>query len=95
MEIQVDHDLEGQEFNVVLGQDQAELTYAKPEEKVIDFQHTFVPEQYRNNGVGDKLIEAGLQYAQEQQFRVIASCPFVAAYIRRHPEFEALLKNPA
>ena len=94
MEIKVDHDLEGQEFNVVLGQDQAELTYAKPEEKVIDFQHTFVPEQYRNNGVGDQLIEAGLQYAQEQQFRVIASCPFVAAYIRRHPEFESLLKNP-
>lgn len=95
MEVQVDHDLEGQEFNVVLGQDQAELTYAKPEEKVIDFQHTFVPEQYRNNGVGDQLIQAGLKYAQQQQFRVIASCPFVASYIRRHPEYEPLLKSAA
>lgn len=95
MEIKINHDIEGQEFTVELGQDQAELTYAKPEEKVIDFQHTFVPEQYRNNGVADQLIQTGLQYAQQQQFRVIATCPFVASYIRRHPEYQSLLKNPA
>ncbi|MGV3503154.1 MAG: GNAT family N-acetyltransferase [Adhaeribacter sp.] len=94
METKVNHDLEGQEFNILLGNDQAELTYAKPEEKVIDFQHTFVPEQYRNNGIADQLIQTGLQYAQQQQFRVIASCPFVAAYIRRHQEYQSLLKKP-
>lgn len=78
----------------MLGNEEAELTYAKPEERVIDFQHTFVPEEFRNNGVGDQLIQAGLQYAQQQQFQVIASCPFVASYIRRHQEYASLLKKP-
>jgi predicted GNAT family acetyltransferase len=94
MEINIIHDQEGQEFTAALGQEQAEMSYAKPQEKVIDFQHTFVPEKFRRKGVASKLIKAGLQYAADQQWRVIASCPAVAAYIRRHAEYQPLLKTP-
>jgi uncharacterized protein len=93
MEVTIKHDQEGQEFTATLGNDQAELSYAKPEEKVIDFQHTFVPECFRGNGVANKLIKAALGYAQEQQYRVIASCPAVSSYIRRHKEYQPLLKS--
>ena len=94
MEIVIIHDLEGQEFTAALGQEQAELSYAKPEGQVIDFQHTFVPESYRRKGVASKLIAEGLRYAARQQWRVVASCPTVAAYIRRHAEYQPLLKTP-
>jgi uncharacterized protein len=93
MQITINHDQEGQEFTAIMGNDQAELSYAKPEEKVIDFQHTFVPECFRGKGVANKLIKAGLTYAEEQNFRVIASCPAVSSYIRRHKEYEPLLKS--
>ena len=63
MEVTIAHDLEGQEFTATLANDQAELSYAKPEEKVIDFQHTFVPECFRGKGVANKLIQAAVAAA--------------------------------
>ncbi|MGV3589431.1 MAG: GNAT family N-acetyltransferase [Adhaeribacter sp.] len=93
MDININHDKEAQEFTVELDGDQAELAYALPEDDVIDFQHTFVPEDYRNEGVANQIIEAGLNYAKEQKFKVIASCPAVLAYVRRHKEYQPLLKN--
>jgi hypothetical protein len=93
MEVTINHDQEGQEFTATLGKDQAELSYAKPEEKVIDFQHTFVPECFRGKGVADQLIRTALAYAEEQKLRVIASCPAVSSFIRRHKEYQPLLKS--
>ena len=93
MEVKVTHDQEAQEFSAQLEGEQAELAYAKPEDNVIDFQHTFVPEKFRGKGVANKLIETGLKYAESQKFKVIASCPAVSAYVRRHKEYEGLLKS--
>ena len=93
MEITVNHDKEAQEFTAELDGDQAELAYALPEDDVMDFQHTFVPEAFRNEGVANQLIESGLKYAQSNKFKVIASCPAVSAYVRRHKEYQSLLKN--
>jgi predicted GNAT family acetyltransferase len=93
MQVTIKHDQEAQEFTATLGEEQAELAYAKPEENVIDFQHTFVPESFRGKGVANKLIKAGLEYAKEQKFRVMASCPAVSFYIRRHKEYQPLMKS--
>jgi uncharacterized protein len=93
MEVIINHDQEGQEFTATLGNDQAELSYAKPDEKIIDFQHTFVPECFRGKGVADQLIRTALAYAQDQKLRVIASCPVVSSFIRRHKEYQPLLRE--
>ena len=93
MEVNVKHDKDNQEFSVQLEEDQAELAYAMPREDVMDFQHTFVPEDFRGKGVANKLIQTALEYAQDNKFKVIASCPTVAAYIRRHKQYEGLLDN--
>jgi len=94
MDAQVIHDEESQEFTIELdGGDQAELAYAKPQDDVLDFQHTFVPADYRGEGLADKLIKTGLEYAQENNYKVIPSCQAVAAYMRRHKEYESLMKS--
>ncbi len=93
MEVQIKHDQEAQEFSAQLDGDQAELAYALPEDNVIDFQHTFVPESFRGKGIANQLIETGLKYAESQKYKVIASCPAVSAYVRRHKEYQGLLKN--
>jgi len=93
MDININHDKEAQEFTAQLEDDQAELAYSLPGDDVIDFQHTFVPEEFRNEGVANQLIQTGLDYAKEQNFKVIASCPAVSAYVRRHQEYQSLLKN--
>lgn len=70
---------------------QAELAYELPAPGVIDFVHTFVPENRRGEGVGEALAQAGLDYARRHKLRVVASCPFVAAYIQKNQQYADLL----
>lgn len=90
-ELTVKHDPEDQEFTTELDGYGGELAYSLSDQ-VIDFTHTYVDEPIRGQGVANHLIKAGLQYAEENKLQVIASCPAVAAYIRRHPEYQHLLQ---
>ncbi|QCR23184.1 GNAT family N-acetyltransferase [Pontibacter sp. SGAir0037] len=92
MELTVKHDKKYQQFTIELEADEeAELAYALPSDKVLDFTHTFVPESARGQGVAHKLIEQGLQFAADNGFKVIATCPAVATYINRHQQYQHLL----
>jgi uncharacterized protein len=57
----------------------------------MDFDYTFVPEKYRNQGLADELVKAGLAYARQQGFRVIPSCPAVETFVKRHKEYEDII----
>lgn len=59
----------------------------------IVFTHTKVPHAIEGRGVGSKLIRGALDAARDQGLTVVAQCPFVAAYIERHPEYRGLLKR--
>lgn len=88
MKLSVVHDQEDLRFYATLeAGEEAELTYTFPEENVMDFDYTFVPEKYRNQGLADQLVKAGLEHAREQGFRVIPSCPAVETYVKRHKEY--------
>lgn len=87
----VKHNPEDQEFTVEIDGGGGELAYSLPKEKVIDFSHTYVDEDLRNQGIANELIKTGLQYAQDNNLKVIASCPAVSAYIQRHSEYQKLL----
>jgi predicted GNAT family acetyltransferase len=91
MDVTVQHDTENQEFTADLNGEQAELAYATPQPNLMDFTHTYVPKGERNKGVAARLIEAGLQYAEQQGHKVIASCPAVAKFIRTHENYQRLL----
>lgn len=58
----------------------------------IVFTHTQVPERIAGHGVGSRLIRGALDQVRDRGLRVIAQCPFVADYIRRHPEYRDLLR---
>ena len=53
--------------------------------------HTVVPEAFEGRGVGGALAKAALGYAREQGLKVIPTCPFVAGYIAKHPEWHDLV----
>lgn len=60
---------------------------------VIDLLHTEVPEALEGRGVGGLLARTALEDARARGLRVIPSCPFVAAYLRRHPEYQSLVHS--
>ncbi|KJC37975.1 GNAT family N-acetyltransferase [Bradyrhizobium sp. LTSP857] len=67
-------------------------TYYELEGDVITFVHTEVPPELGGKGVGSKLIKGALDQVRAAGLRVVAQCPFVKAYIEKHPEYQDLLK---
>lgn len=61
---------------------------------VITFTHTVVPPALEGRGIASRLIRHGLSEARARGLRVVPQCPFVAAYIRKHPEWADLLVEP-
>lgn len=78
------HNMERQRFEVVEGTLMARLTYSI-EGDVIDLLNTAVPSELEGRGIGSDLAAAALRYAAEQGLVVRSTCPFVKAYIQRHP----------
>jgi len=55
--------------------------------------HTEVPESAEGEGVGSALARAALDHARREGLRVVPRCPFMASYIRRHPEYGDLVEG--
>lgn len=66
--------------------------YTLPEGKIM-FTHTEVPPSHGGQGLGTRLIEAGLSAARERGLKVIPICPFFAAYMKEHPAVHDLLEE--
>jgi predicted GNAT family acetyltransferase len=66
------------------------VLYSKTQ-NVIKLIHTEVPDALRGKGVGSKLVGGVLRQAEQAKLSVIPSCPFVAQYVKRHPEFASIV----
>ncbi|HWK35492.1 GNAT family N-acetyltransferase [Sphingomonas sp.] len=58
---------------------------------VITFTHTVVPQELQGRGIASRLIKAALDDVRARGLRVVAECPFVAAYIDKHAAERDLL----
>ena len=58
---------------------------------VITFLHTEVDPAFEGQGIGSALASSVLDDVRARGLRVVARCPFIAAYIRRHREYADLL----
>jgi len=85
------HDSDDLRFYAEVAGEEAELTYTYPEETVLDFDYTYIPPAARNKGLADQLVKAGLDFARENNYQVIPSCPVVEAYVKRHPEYKDIV----
>ena len=48
--------------------------------------HTEVLPDHEGQGVGSALVRFALDDARRRDLRIIATCPYVQAYLTRHPE---------
>jgi len=81
-------------FELPLGEGQtAFVQYEAAGEGALALMHTEVPEGYEGRGVGAKLIEGAFQILQAGNLKIIPTCSFVAAYLRRHPQYQSLVAN--
>ena len=65
----------------------------KQEDDVIKLIHTEVPEELAGKGVAPALVEKTLVYLEENNNSLFPYCPYVFAYIKKHPEWKRIV-NP-
>jgi predicted GNAT family acetyltransferase len=88
-QLAIRHNPQGQRFEAVLGDKMATAEYRLAGMNII-FTHTEVPPEFEGRGIGNRLAHAALEYAKAEGYKVQAVCPFIAAYIRHHPEYQPI-----
>ncbi len=77
-------------YEFQIGGQLAFVEYIKTKDKIF-LTHTEVPTSLEGNGIGSSLIKLALEDVDEKGLTLVPLCPFVAAYIKRHPEWKRLV----
>ena len=90
MQIAIRHEPHASRFVAEIDGQTAYITYRERDGGILELDHTYVPQALRGGGIASQLTAHALDYARERGARVVPSCPFVAAYIDRHPKYREL-----
>ena len=90
-ELSILDDAERSRFEAWLGGELAGVLTYRRSADVTELPHTKVAERFEGRGIGGLLAKAALDDARERGSRVDPVCPFIAAYIRKNPEYADLV----
>ncbi len=85
--IDIQHDEKSHKFYVTLqDNEEAVLIYRLMKgtgeaPATIDFTRTYVPPEFRSQGIAEALVRRGVKWAREQNFQMTASCWYAAKFI--------------
>ncbi len=71
----------------------AHVVYRKRDD-TITLVHTEVPKELGGRGVGSTLVRRVLETVRDSGLKVVPTCPFISAWMEKHPEFDDLLATP-
>lgn len=86
-QLEVKHNPEDKRFEIRVGRQVAFVEYLQAGNNIV-FAHTEVPPQLEGQGIGNKLAKFVLDYGVEKGYEIQPLCPFIAAYVKRHPEYK-------
>ncbi|MDB4584895.1 N-acetyltransferase [Draconibacterium sp.] len=66
------------------------IEYMKADNKIF-LTHTEVPKQLGGKGIASALVKKVLEDIRQKELTLDPLCPFVAMYIKRHPEWKSLV----
>jgi len=75
-------------FEMLVDGQLARLDY-RLEDSTIYLLYVEVPDAAQGRGIASQLTEAALKFARDEGRKVVPVCPFIATYVRRHPEMVA------
>ncbi len=91
-DIEVTHNAAAGRFETTVDGLQSIAEYSRSGDQIL-FTHTYVPSQQRGRGIASKLAYAALEYARAENLQVVPLCWYIAQYIRRHPEYQPLVRD--
>ncbi len=87
---------ERQRFEILRdGEVLGHAAYQKTDQMII-FTHTEIDPSYEGQGLGGHLVRSALDQVRDSDLKVLPICPFVQAWMSRHPEYQDLdYRRPA
>lgn len=73
-------------FELQLPQGVAYVEYIQNVQGIIYLTHTEVPKNLEGKGVGSALMKKVFAHVRSLEVKLAPLCPFVASYLKRHPE---------
>ena len=89
----VEHDPVSHRFTAAGSGGTAVLSYTPAGSDVLELYSTYVPPADRGHGIAARLVQAAIEYARAEGYRIIPSCWYVAVWLRRHPEHADLVAH--
>ncbi len=81
-------------FEMTLGEGKsAFINYTAAGAGVLALTHTEVPGEFEGKGIGSALVKKAFEIIRAKDMKIVPECRFVAAYLRRHPEYRLLVAN--
>ncbi|GAA2028396.1 GNAT family N-acetyltransferase [Catenulispora yoronensis] len=90
-EVTVTDNRENRRYEARLGAELAGVLTYRVQDGIAVLPHTGVEPRFEGRGIGGKLAKAALDGAREQGLKVAPWCPFIAAYIKKNPEYADLV----
>jgi hypothetical protein len=61
------------------------------DKNTINIFRTYVPPEQRHKGLAGNIVRTALEYAKENNLKVIPTCSYTDYFIEQNKEYEALL----
>ena len=90
MELTIRHRPESGRFETEVDGHLAVLSYRRQQGRIL-VDHVGVPAAVEGRGIAGQLTRHALDWARESDLRVTPICPYVVAWIRRHPAYSDLV----
>ncbi|MEZ4778402.1 MAG: GNAT family N-acetyltransferase [Flavobacteriaceae bacterium] len=91
MELTIIDNSQKKRFEALVEGHTAIIEYIRAKDGIIYLTHTEVPKELGGKGVGSALVKGVLERIESEGLTLAPLCPFVAAYLKRHPEWQRLL----
>jgi uncharacterized protein len=92
--IDVRHNEAGKRYEAWSGDTLAGVAHYRERADRTIFTHTEVESAFEGRGVGKALAAAALDDTVRRGRTIVPVCPFIDAYLRKHPEYEEHVQRP-
>jgi len=89
----IKHDKKNYRFLAVVEGKESTLNYHIVDEHTWEYVRTYVPPELRSRGIAARIVEFALQYARENQLKIIPTCSYVKTYVDSHKKYQDLIKD--